>query len=74
MGHALYAMSTRKAMNEREDTSMQKVGMREDNEKKTWESYTSRERRYEQRYQHASRLGRGVRQLRTVKVSKSTQI
>ena len=36
---------------------MQKVGMREDKEKNAYESYTSRERRYDkQRYQHVRRL------------------
>jgi len=40
------------------DNSMQKVGMREDKEKKAYESYTSRERYYsEQRYQNVRRLG-----------------
>jgi hypothetical protein len=46
MGHASYAMSPRKAMSEKVDNSMQKVGMREDKEKKTYEPYTSRERSY----------------------------
>ena len=45
-GHASYATSPRKAIMEMEDSNMQKVGMREDNEKKAYESYTSRERRY----------------------------
>jgi hypothetical protein len=43
-GHASYATSPRKAMREMEDNIMQKVGMREDKEKKANESYTSRER------------------------------
>jgi len=38
-------------MSEMEDTSMQKVGMRDDKEKETYEPYTSRERYYEQLYQ-----------------------
>jgi hypothetical protein len=33
-------------MSETEDNDMQKVGMREDKEKKIYESYTSRERYY----------------------------
>jgi hypothetical protein len=47
MGHASYAMSQRTVTSELEDTSMQKVGVREDKEKKTYEPNTSRERRYE---------------------------
>jgi hypothetical protein len=46
MGHASYATSPRKATREMEDNNMQKVGMREDKEKKTYEPYTSRERSY----------------------------
>ena len=39
-----------------EDNNMQRVGMREDNEKKMYESYMSRDRRYSnQRYHHAVR-------------------
>ena len=34
-------------MSEMEDTSTQKVGMRDDKEKETYEPYTSRERYYE---------------------------
>jgi len=49
--HPSYATSPRKTISEMEDTSMQKVGMREDNEKKPYESYRSRERHYERRYQ-----------------------
>jgi hypothetical protein len=45
-------------MSEMEDTSMQKVGMRDDKEKETYESYTSRERYYEQVYQHVIKGGR----------------
>jgi len=52
MGPASYAMSQRAVTSEPEDTSMQKVGVREDKEKKTYEPNTSRERRYERRYQH----------------------
>ena len=50
-GHASNAMSPRKDMSEREEISMQKVGMRDDKEKKVYEPYTSRERYYEQQYQ-----------------------
>lgn len=44
MGVASYAMSPRKEAREIEETSVHKVGMREEREKKTYESYTSRER------------------------------
>jgi hypothetical protein len=47
MGHASYAMEPRKPMRETDDTSMQRVGIREDKEKKTYERYMSRERCYE---------------------------
>jgi hypothetical protein len=50
-GHASNAMSPRKDMSEREEISMQKVGMRDDKEKKVYEPYMSRERYYEQQYQ-----------------------
>ena len=40
-------MSTRKDISEMEDTSVQKVGMRDDKEKETYEPYKSRERYYE---------------------------
>ena len=54
MGHASYATSPKKAIREIVDNDMQKVGMREANEKKTYESYTSRERRYnKQQYKHS---------------------
>ena len=60
MGDASNAVSPRKDMSEMEDTSMQKVGMRDDNEKETYEPYTSRARYYEQLYQHARRSGSRV--------------
>jgi hypothetical protein len=45
-------------MSEMVDNNMQKVGMREDKEKKAYESYTSRERYYgDQRYQYVRMLG-----------------
>jgi hypothetical protein len=57
-GHASYATSPRQAIREIEDNNMQKVGMRDDNEKKAYESYTSLERYYsEQRYQDVGRPG-----------------
>ena len=46
MGHTSYATRHRKAMREMVDNNMQKLGMREDKEKKIYESYTSRERYY----------------------------
>ena len=46
-GDASNATTPRKVMSEVEDTSIQKVGMRDDKEKETWEPYTSRERYYE---------------------------
>jgi len=46
-------------MSEMEDTSMQKVGMRDDNEKEMYEPYTSRERYYNQLYQRVRRLRSG---------------
>ena len=58
MGHTSYATSPRKTTSEMVDNNMQNVGMREDKEKKAYESYTSRERYYsEQRYQYVRRLG-----------------
>ena len=45
-GDASNATTPRKVMSEVEDTSMQKVGMRDDKEKETYESYTSQERYY----------------------------
>jgi hypothetical protein len=59
-GDASNATSPRKAMSEVEDTSMQKVGMRDDNEKETYDPYTSRERYYEQLYQCVRRSRSGV--------------
>jgi hypothetical protein len=44
---ASYAASPTKNMSETEEISVQKVGRREDSEKKTYESYTSWERDYE---------------------------
>jgi hypothetical protein len=44
MGHVSYAMSPMEVMNKMEDTIAQKVGIREDREKKKCEPYTSRER------------------------------
>ena len=58
-------------MSEMEDTSMQKVGMRDDKEKETYEPYTSRERYYEQLYQ-CEKVEVGS--VHTMKVCKSTQI
>lgn len=52
MGLAPYAMSPKNDMSEMEETSVQKVGTREDTEKKTYDPYTSRERRCEEQYQH----------------------
>ena len=49
-GDTSNAMSKRKAMREIDDTSVQKVGMRDDKEKETYESYTSRVRYYERLY------------------------
>jgi hypothetical protein len=50
MGHTSYATSTRKVMSERVDNNMQKVGMCEDKEKKTYELYMSRERYYDEQF------------------------
>ena len=46
-GDASNAMSPRKDISEVEDTSVQKVGMRDDKEKETYEPYMSRARHYE---------------------------
>jgi hypothetical protein len=46
MEHTSDAMNPRQAMREMVDNNMQKVGMREDKEKKIYESYTSRDRYY----------------------------
>jgi len=43
-------------MRDMEGISVQKVGMREDSEKKTYEPYTSRERYCEAQYEHLRRL------------------
>ena len=59
-------------MSEKEEISMQKVGMRDDKEKKAYEPYTSRERHYEQQYQ--SRNGIKFRRVHTMNVLKSTQL
>ena len=45
-------------MSDMEDISMQQVGMRDDNEKETYEPYTSRERYCEQLYQRVPRISR----------------
>jgi hypothetical protein len=71
MGLAPYAISPRKDRSEIEEISVQKVGIREDKEKKTYEPYTSRERRYEQRDQ---REVVGVGTVHTINVPKSTQL
>ena len=47
-------------MSDMEDTSMQKVGMRDDNEKETYDPYTSRERYYKQIYERVRRSRSGV--------------
>ena len=47
-------------MSEMEDTTMQKVGMRDDKEKKAYEPYTSRERYYERLYQRVRKSKSGV--------------
>ena len=41
VGDALNVVSPRKNISDMEDTSMQKVGMRDDKEKETYESHTS---------------------------------
>jgi len=46
-GLASYATSPRNDMSEMEEISVQKVGTREDSEKKVYEPYTSRERHCE---------------------------
>ena len=47
-------------MSEMEDTSIQKVGIRDDKEKEMYEPYMSRERHYEQLYQRVRRSGSGM--------------
>jgi len=44
MGHTSYATSPRKTTRDMVDKNIQRVGMREDKEKKAYESYISRER------------------------------
>ena len=54
---------------------MQKVGMREDKEKKIYESYTSRERYYNEQLNVISVwVKSSVRRVHTMNVSKSTQL
>jgi hypothetical protein len=65
----------RKAMREMVDNNMQKVGMREDKEKKTYELYTSRERYYNEQLNGISVwVVSSVRKVHTMNVSKSTQL
>ena len=71
MGLASYAMSPKKDMSEMEEITVQKVGMREDSEKKTYEPYTSRERSYESQW---ACEGVEVEGIRTMNVLKSTQL
>ena len=59
-GDASNATTPRKVMSEIEDTSMQKVGVRDDKEKETYEPYASRERYYGRLYQGVRRPGSGV--------------
>ena len=73
MGHASNATSPRKNMSESEERSMQKVGMRDDREKKTYEPYTSRERSYKQQYQCVA-LEVKVRKVHTTNTPTSTQL
>ena len=75
MGHMLYATSPRKAMRERVDNNMQKVGTREDKEKKTYELYTSREQYYNEKLNVTIVwVEVSVRRVHTMNVSKSTQL
>jgi hypothetical protein len=74
MGHTPYATSARKAMRERVDSDMQKVGMREDKEKKIYELYTSRERYYSEQLNVISVRVSSVRRVHTMNVSKFTQL
>jgi len=73
-GDASNATSPRKTISEMEDTAMQKVGMRDDNEKDTYEPYTSRERYYKGLDQRVLKEVGVLGTVRTMKVSKSTQI
>ena len=62
-------------MRESVDNNMQKVGMREDKEKKIYELYTSRERYYTEKLNVISvSVISSVRRVRTMNVSKSTQL
>jgi len=62
-------------MREMVDNNMQKVGMREDKEKKIYESYTSRERYYNEQLNVISVwVMSSVRRVHTMNVSKSTQL
>ena len=62
-------------MRERVDNNMQKVGMREDKEKKTYELYMSRERYYNEQLNVVSVwVISSVRRVHTMNVSKSTQL
>ena len=75
MGHTSYATSTRKAMREMVDNNMQKVGTREDKEKKKYEPYTSRERRYNEQLNAIGMwVEVSVRRVLTMNVSRSTQL
>ena len=74
IGHTSYATSPRKAMRERVDNNMQKVGTREDKEKKTYELYTSRERYYNEQLNVISMWVVIVRRVHTMNVSRSTQL
>ena len=75
MGHTSYATSTRKVMRERVDNNMQKVGMCEDKEKKTYELYMPRERYYNEQLNVISVwVVSSVRRVHTMNVSKSTQL
>jgi len=75
MGHTSYATSPRKITREIVDNNMQKVGMREDKEKKMYESYTSRERCYSEKLNVISVwVVSGVRRVHTMNVSRSTRL
>ena len=75
MGHTSYATSARKVMRESVDNNMQKVGMREDKEKKTYELYTSRERYYNEQLNMISVwVVSSVRRVHKMNVSNSAQL
>ena len=75
MGHTPYATIPRKAMRETVDNNMQQVGTREDKEKKIYESYTSRERYYNEQLNVSGMwVEVSVRRVHTLNVSKSTQL